>query len=418
MCRVSVIIPVYNVEKWLPACLDSVLSQTLQDIEVLAIDDKSPDRCPEILDEYAGRDSRIRVFHLPENRRQGYGRNLGLENARGRYVYFLDSDDMITKEALEELADIADRDQLDGIHFDSQAVYDDEELKAEYSGKYIAGRQGKYEDKIYEGEELFQAFSDHLDWQVYVQRQIWRRSYLLEKGIRFPVGAEHEDQFFSIASLAAAGRVRYIPKPYFIRRWRRDSVMTVPFRAKNFHGYFVNVHELIAFLRKEGRLRGAALHEIRMLMSYMVSMYWIFEQEEDPLSWFRPQGLEDEYEFFSLFLMDLLEFEHKKFRPLRRYDSVMIYGAGKIARSISVRFRMIGIDIPCFIVSSKEGNPEEIDGKPVVLLDEIGGIEKGEESCVMVAMAKEHHEGLSKELSRRGILHYLYASNKLEGPFR
>ena len=83
MCQVSVIIPVYGVEKWLPACLDSVLSQSLQQLEILAIDDASPDGCGRILDEYAAKDSRLRVFHLSENRQQGYGRNLGLKNAAG-----------------------------------------------------------------------------------------------------------------------------------------------------------------------------------------------------------------------------------------------------------------------------------------------------------------------------------------------
>ena len=102
MPRVSVVIPVYKVEKYLPACLDSVLSQSLQDIEVICIDDASPDRCPEMLDEYAGKDARVRVLHLPENHQQGYGRNRGTEMAKGKYVYFLDSDDMITPEAMEE----------------------------------------------------------------------------------------------------------------------------------------------------------------------------------------------------------------------------------------------------------------------------------------------------------------------------
>ena len=95
MPLVSVIIPVYNTEKYLPECLNSVLSQTLRDIEVICIDDASPDNCGKILDEYAQRDSRVKVIHLPENHRQGYGRNRGIERSSGEYLYFLDSDDMI-----------------------------------------------------------------------------------------------------------------------------------------------------------------------------------------------------------------------------------------------------------------------------------------------------------------------------------
>ena len=73
MKKVSVIIPVYNVEKYLPDCLDSVLGQTMRELECICIDDASPDRCGEILDEYAARDERVRVLHLPENHMQGYG---------------------------------------------------------------------------------------------------------------------------------------------------------------------------------------------------------------------------------------------------------------------------------------------------------------------------------------------------------
>ena len=79
MVKISVIIPVYNGAKYLSRCLDSVLAQTCRDWQVICIDDASPDRCPEMLDEYAARDARVRVLHLPENHQQGYGRNRGTE---------------------------------------------------------------------------------------------------------------------------------------------------------------------------------------------------------------------------------------------------------------------------------------------------------------------------------------------------
>ena len=150
MSKVTVVIPVYNVEQYLPACLDSVLGQSLRDIEIIAIDDASPDSCPAILDGYAAKDSRVKVIHLPENHQQGYGRNRGLERAEGKYVYFLDSDDMITATAMEELYDLAERDRLDGIFFDSQTVFENAELERKNSG-YAASRKGNYEQRIYGG---------------------------------------------------------------------------------------------------------------------------------------------------------------------------------------------------------------------------------------------------------------------------
>ncbi len=103
MPKVSVIIPVYKVEKYLKECLDSVLQQTLRDIEVICIDDASPDRSGEILDFYSRNDQRVKVFHLQTNKRQGFGRNLGIDNSTGEFLYFLDADDTIDDCALEEL---------------------------------------------------------------------------------------------------------------------------------------------------------------------------------------------------------------------------------------------------------------------------------------------------------------------------
>ena len=192
MIKVSVVIPVYKVEKFLPSCLDSVLSQTLRDIEVICIDDASPDRCPEMLDEYAAKDARIRVLHLPENHQQGYGRNRGLEMARGKYIYFLDSDDMIAPEALEELYAAAEKDQLDCIYFDSQVIFDNKELEIK-NATYVAGRKGQYENRVYSGRELFELFREQNDWNCYVQRAFWRRNCLWENKVFFPEHTEHED---------------------------------------------------------------------------------------------------------------------------------------------------------------------------------------------------------------------------------
>lgn len=102
---ISVIVPVYNVEKYLPQCLDSILGQTFTDFEVLLIDDGSPDRCGEICDEYAKKDERVRVCHQ-QNAGLSCARNTGLRYAKGTYVAFIDSDDYVTPDYLKNLSDI------------------------------------------------------------------------------------------------------------------------------------------------------------------------------------------------------------------------------------------------------------------------------------------------------------------------
>jgi glycosyltransferase EpsJ len=112
--EVSVIIPLYNVEDYLSECLDSVVNQSLQNIEIILIDDGSPDKSGEIADEYAERDSRIKVFHQ-SNRGVGHARNAGIESARGEFVYIMDSDDWLEPAALQRMYDAAVEHNIDSV---------------------------------------------------------------------------------------------------------------------------------------------------------------------------------------------------------------------------------------------------------------------------------------------------------------
>ena len=102
MYKLSVIIPVYNVENYLRECLDSIINQTVKDIEIICVDDGSTDSSPDILKEYQNKDSRIRII-TKENGGQASARNLGIKEAQGEYIVFIDSDDFIESEMLENL---------------------------------------------------------------------------------------------------------------------------------------------------------------------------------------------------------------------------------------------------------------------------------------------------------------------------
>ena len=116
MCKVSIIIPVYNVEKYLEKCVESARNQTLQDIEIILVDDESPDNCPRMCDEYARQDTRIKVVHK-KNGGLGLARNSGLEVATGEYVTFLDSDDFVDLFTYEHLYSLAIKNKLDAIYY-------------------------------------------------------------------------------------------------------------------------------------------------------------------------------------------------------------------------------------------------------------------------------------------------------------
>ena len=121
--KVSIIVPVYNVELYLDRCIQSLVNQTLKDIEIILVDDGSPDNCPCLCDGYARNDSRIRVIHK-QNEGLGYARNSGLEVATGDYVTFCDSDDCVSVNTYEYCYGIAIKENLDIVRFKEERFLD------------------------------------------------------------------------------------------------------------------------------------------------------------------------------------------------------------------------------------------------------------------------------------------------------
>ena len=410
MIKVSVVIPVYKVEKYLPACLDSVLSQSLQDIEVICIDDASPDRCPEMLDEYAARDARIRVLHLPENHQQGYGRNRGTEMARGKYVYFLDSDDMITQDALEELYVVAEKDELDGIFFDSQVIFESKELEKR-NATYITGRKGKYNNCVYSGSELFELFMEQNDWNSYVQRTFWRRNFLLNNKIFSPEHTEHEDEFFTFKGVLLAKRARYIPKDYFIRRYRDDSVMTRPSHPKDFHGYFVTYCAMVDLVEKIGYTGKGAYARIMHMYECMERFYSLFSKTEDPGKWFQTEEQLKAYRYYSYAKCHGYEFYKSLIKqlsvPISKDNHIWIYGAGIVGKRVYQVLVSNGYIVEGFLVTRKEDNPEVLLGREVFQVDEV----KPEDNRVAVVAVKGMaRQEMQKTLEKLGWRYSIYVT--------
>ena len=400
--KVSVVIPVYAVEPWLGACLDSVLGQTHRDLEVICIDDASPDRCGEILDAYAARDARVQVIHLGENRRQGYGRNRGMERATGKYIYFLDSDDMITSDAIERLTETAEKDALDGIFFDSDVVYDEPEMARRYAS-YITLRRGEYPSGVVTGEALFERFIEQEEWTCYVQRQFWNLDFLRREGVAFPEGVEHEDELFAFEGILLAGRVRYLREAYFIRRYRASSVMTTPPTAKNFHGYFMNFWRMACFLRQRGIHSRAAERNVARVCEKAKHCYDKLAVREgtDIGAWFRPEEREL-LSFFETMQASSLYYEDLRagLEPaLRQAKRLFIYGTGVIARRAYRTLEQNGFIIEAFVVTSRKGNPEVLHGRPVWLRD---ALIRKEGDLMLLAMSRGYEDEVQPELEGKG----------------
>ena len=405
MTKVSVVIPVYNVERWLPACLESVLAQTLGDIEVICVNDASPDGCAEILAAYAARDARVRVFTLEQNSGQGVARNVGLQAAQGTYVYFLDSDDMVAPEALEELAAAADADTLDGIFFDSRVVFDTPALAKRYQS-YPAAHAGAYADDVLLGIDLFEAFVEQHDWTCYVQRQFWRCAYLRDAGIAFPTWASHEDEAFAFEALLQAQRVRYVRKPYFIRRYRAGSVMTSHPTVKNFASYFQGYCLMTRFVHDAGIVSTAADRNIARIYAALCRQHaWLLADGVDVASRFEGTELLGEYLVFAAAQKAWLHYGNLSTYVLecvRSAQRVYIYGAGVLACDVHEALSLAGCAIEGFLVTRMEGNPRALKGHRVRALEEMPA---DDDALVLIAVTDGYRSEIEQGLDAAGWRH-------------
>ena len=173
MPKISVLVAVYNTAAYLPQCLDSLLSQTLEDIEVICVDDASTDNSLEVLRQYAERDERIKVFTLKENRGQAHARNVGLSHATGDYIGFVDSDDWLSRDALEKVCN-SFREDVDCVLFRLLYAYVDGSLK-DYKMSSFSTMTGD------------EAFRESLTWQIhgcYVVRNAIHKAYPYDESQR------------------------------------------------------------------------------------------------------------------------------------------------------------------------------------------------------------------------------------------
>ncbi len=219
--KVSVIVPVYNVENYLEECLDSLVNQTLIDFEIICIDDGSTDRSLEILRQYESQYPNFRIF-TQNNNGPSRARNVGLDNALGEYIYFMDSDDILSKFALKNLYTIAKAKSLDLIIFKLMNFNDEtgEKFSTDYYDmKFLKETVG---DSVFSHRDLDSNYIFKI--AVSPPAKFYRREILDD--LRFPEGYLFEDNPFFVESFFRCERVYFHDKYLYYRRIRNNSITT------------------------------------------------------------------------------------------------------------------------------------------------------------------------------------------------
>lgn len=244
---VSVIIPVYKVEAYLPVCVESVRRQTLKDIEIILVDDGSPDGCPALCDEYAREDSRIRVIHKA-NAGLGYARNSGLDIARGKWVSFVDSDDYIALNTLEACVAVGESNDVDQVRFLYETFgCDGETALREVDVTCYLTVLREFPEKTYPllGGMIHDCgvIKSCVKSTASAWAGIYRREAIERAGLRFPSEREmvSEDYVFNVDFAALSGGIAYMQERFYFYRQNPESLSkfradrmerTVPFCRK------------------------------------------------------------------------------------------------------------------------------------------------------------------------------------------
>lgn len=238
--KVSVIIPVYNTEKYINDSVLAIQNQTLRDIEIIVIDDGSTDSSAWLIGSLAAKDERIKLF-TQENHGQSVARNSGLDRATGEFVYFMDSDDLLEPNTLLACYDKCVSQNLQLITFDADVFYEDDRTE---NKSFNYQRAGELDEKVYKGIDLMEILLEKnlfraVPWLFFVRRELIERINL-----RFLPGIIHEDELFSPILYLAADRIGYTPQVFFHRRIRANSTMTNNFSERNLKGYFSVIDNL------------------------------------------------------------------------------------------------------------------------------------------------------------------------------
>ncbi len=236
MIKVSIIVPIFNIESYLPRCIDSLITQTLKDIEIILVGDGSTDSCGSICDEYADRDDRILVIHK-ENGGLSDARNAGIDVAQGDFIGFVDGDDAVMPEMFEALycACTENKTRMSACDRSYRAREEVPELSA--SMKLC---------RTLTSEEFFSEVLRHGDT---MSMGVWNKLYErhLFDDIRFPVGKMHEDNATLYRLVFQTDWVAYIPVQYYLYTKRPGSITLLPYGSRDYDRYEAD-HDLYSYL--------------------------------------------------------------------------------------------------------------------------------------------------------------------------
>lgn len=296
---VSVIIAMFNAEKYIGECLTSLANQTFQDFEIIVADDCSTDKSRAVVRNFSATfDDRLKVVKLSKNSGYpGLPRNFALKSARGKYVYFLDSDDLLTATALEELFNVAENFDADVVHAETSFIFDDAQgissagLMEFQTGELVTAPTLETSDI---GERVTAFTEKRFRWQVW--GKLFRRKLLSDNKITFPAIKTFEDFVFTFECLVAAQNYVRVPFVNYYYRIREDSLSHETVNGVRF------MHDIIGVVKStDDFMSGRKFFRDNPKYKYMLTDFFMQERLKVFSQKFSSgdYGVGEVYDFFS-----------------------------------------------------------------------------------------------------------------------
>lgn len=398
MTKISIIIPIYNGEQYLESCIKSVLNQTLEDLEIICVDDGSTDGSAQVIAHLMSKESRIRLLHQ-KNRGAGAARNLAIENAEGRYVAFLDADDSyLDRNALEQMV----------------ALCEENHVPACASLRKLIKGEEVICDPLFQNVKKSMVLN-YLDYQIDYNYQdfIFLRRHLTEYGLCFPDYRRFQDPPFLVKALFYAEK--FIIADTYLYGYR-VSDMSPKFNGKSvcdlLHGLIDNLvfareHELdklfqntiqrLEFEYKHIFYKNISQSGLASLKLFMQANQIICDQKNEPDYMIKPlRGL----------LKNMYQYGKKILEKTESEDEIVLYGAGQFGQLFFQYLKKYNLSdrVFAFVVSDLNNNQNRIAGIPVITLQELKKEEK--EIFMFVTVRENIQKEVKKYLEKNQYRNY------------
>lgn len=274
MPKLSIIIPVYNVEKYLPKCLESILNQDFKDLEVICVNDGSTDNSLEVLQEIKKNDDRVVIIDK-KNEGSGIARNLGLSASQGEYIYFIDSDDWLEDDVLGKIISKADELKTDILIFGGLSYYNGKGQNGAYSKNKLPK---KYLNRVFSAKDVKK---DIFKFPSTAWTKLYRRDFLIKNDIKFQNIRAGQDQLPFFHSMIVAEKIAILPENVYCYQKNREGSVTSVKKKKSFSPIYVfyGIEEMLENTGMMGEYK-----EIFVNKYFSKATSWLGKFEEDKKS--------------------------------------------------------------------------------------------------------------------------------------